>query len=76
MWVGLRVCFATEPGSPAKPNEDFVQATPRVVAVLDGLGVPGGLLTGCVHGTPWYVRGWAVTSCGSPPTTRTATSRT
>ncbi len=55
MWVGLRVSFATEPGSPGKPNEDFVQATPRVVAVLDGLGVPGGLPTGCVHGTPWFV---------------------
>lgn len=51
----MRVSFATEPGSPSKPNEDFVHATPRVVAVLDGLGVPGGLSTGCVHGTPWFV---------------------
>ncbi|WP_157984888.1 protein phosphatase 2C domain-containing protein [Lentzea terrae] len=51
----MRVSFATEPGSPSKPNEDFVQATPRVVAVLDGLGTPGGLPTGCVHGTPWFV---------------------
>ncbi|KJK44985.1 hypothetical protein UK23_27780 [Lentzea aerocolonigenes] len=51
----MRVSFATEPGSLTKPNEDFVQATPRVVAVLDGLGVPGGLSTGCVHGTPWFV---------------------
>lgn len=51
----MRVSSATEPGSPAKPNEDFVQASPSVVAVLDGLGVPGGLPTGCVHGTPWFV---------------------
>lgn len=37
-------------------GEDFVAATPHAVVVLDGVSVPAGMNTGCVHGTPWYVQ--------------------
>lgn len=52
----MRVSFATEPGSPERPNEDFVAASPTVAVVLDGLTAPAALGIGCMHGTPWYVR--------------------
>jgi hypothetical protein len=51
----MRISFATRPGSPDKPTEDFVAAGPGVALVLDGLSSPPDLGTGCVHGTPWYV---------------------
>jgi hypothetical protein len=47
------VTFATEPGDPRRPNEDFVAATPEAVVLLDGAGAAD---SGCVHGVPWYVR--------------------
>ncbi|WP_242911462.1 integrase [Actinomadura terrae] len=37
-------------------NEDYVAATSHAVVVLDGLSVPDGMDTGCIHGTPWYVQ--------------------
>lgn len=45
----------TEPSSPDKPSEDFVLAANNIAVVLDGLGTPAGLGTGCRHGTQWYV---------------------
>lgn len=45
----------TEASSPTKPSEDFVLTAPNVAIVLDGLGTPAGLDTGCKHGTRWYV---------------------
>jgi len=30
--------------------------SPGFVIVFDGLSTPGDLATGCIHGTPWYVR--------------------
>lgn len=51
----MPVSFATRPGSPDKPTEDFVAARPGAALVLDGLSSPPDLGTGCRHGTPWYV---------------------
>jgi hypothetical protein len=51
----MDVTFATEPGDSGE-NLDFVGATCEGTAVLDGLTVPAGVRTGCVHGTGWYVR--------------------
>ncbi|MGH3342260.1 MAG: hypothetical protein ACRDPK_05110 [Carbonactinosporaceae bacterium] len=48
--------FATEPGRPGGPGDDFVAATATAVVVLDGVTVPEGVDTGCRHGTPWFVR--------------------
>lgn len=45
----------TEASSSTKPSEDFVLTAPGVAVVLDGLGTPAGLETGCKHGTRWYV---------------------
>jgi hypothetical protein len=52
----MRVCLATEPGSPGTPNEDHVVSTPDLVVVLDGVTVPASMDTGCRHETSWYVR--------------------
>jgi hypothetical protein len=55
----VKVSFASEPGSPGIPNEDTVIATAHTVVVLDGLSSPQQLGTGCLHGTPWYVKALA-----------------
>jgi len=47
---------ASRPGDPGRPNEDALVALPDLLAVLDGVTVPDGLDTGCVHGTAWYAR--------------------
>lgn len=52
----MRVSLVSEPGSQDRPNEDFAATTSQVAVVLDGLSAPAELGTGCVHGTPWYVR--------------------
>lgn len=52
----MEIALATEPGSPSVPNEDFAVAAPGVVIVLDGVTRFPGTETGCVHGTPWFVR--------------------
>jgi hypothetical protein len=39
--------------SRARPNEDFVVATPQLAVVVDGAGIPFG---GCSHGVAWYSR--------------------
>ncbi len=56
----MRIETATRPGSPDRPNEDFVSlALPAsgqggALVLLDGVTPhPDG--TGCVHGVPWYV---------------------
>jgi hypothetical protein len=51
----VHIAFATESGSPGRPNEDVVLATPRLLVVADGASAPAGMDTGCVHGTAWYV---------------------
>lgn len=52
----MEVSFATQPSSPAAPNEDLVAASPQAVVVLDGAGFPEGMQIGCTHGTVWYVQ--------------------
>jgi hypothetical protein len=37
-------------------NEDFAVVVPSFVAVLDGVTVPPGIATGCIHGPGWFVR--------------------
>ncbi|MHC5902524.1 protein phosphatase 2C domain-containing protein [Streptomyces sp. S6] len=55
----MRTELVSEPGDPARPNEDFaalcVPAAGRggVLVVLDGVTPPRGA-TGCVHSVPWY----------------------
>ncbi|MET8140824.1 integrase [Sphaerisporangium sp. NPDC005288] len=52
----MRLAFATEAADPARPNEDFVAATPQGVVLLDGAGTPAGSECGCSHGVAWYSR--------------------
>jgi hypothetical protein len=52
----MLVQFATLPGRDDRPNEDFAGALPDCAVLLDGSGGPSELPSGCVHGTPWYVR--------------------
>ncbi|QNP70246.1 protein phosphatase 2C domain-containing protein [Streptomyces roseirectus] len=55
----MRTELVSEPGDPARPNEDFAAlAVPAagqggVLVVLDGVTPPRGP-TGCVHTVPWY----------------------
>jgi len=49
--------IATEPGHPARPNEDFAAATATCAVLLDGATAPRGLDNGCSHGVAWYTRG-------------------
>lgn len=55
----MRVSFASVPGSDEKPNEDAVVASGQSLVIVDGVTAPGGLNTGCVHGTPWYANNLA-----------------
>jgi hypothetical protein len=55
----MRANFASVPGSDEKPNEDAVFASGQALIVVDGVTAPGGLNTGCVHGTPWYANNLA-----------------
>lgn len=47
---------ASAPGSPNRPNEDYVGILGNCAVLLDGSGAPGDLPTGCSHGVPWFVR--------------------
>jgi hypothetical protein len=55
----MRIEFATLPGDPDRPNEDFVSAASPAcghggtLVVLDGVTPPSGE-DGCVHGVPWF----------------------
>lgn len=52
----MLIQVAALPGRDDKPNEDFAGALPSAAVLLDGAGGPSELPSGCVHGTPWYVR--------------------
>jgi hypothetical protein len=54
--MNMMIQVATLPGRDDKPNEDFAGALPSAAVLLDGAGGPSELPTGCIHGTPWYVR--------------------
>jgi hypothetical protein len=55
----MRIELATSPGSPERPNEDWVSvALPAsgqggTLVALDGVTPPSGD-AGCVHGVPWF----------------------
>jgi hypothetical protein len=49
----MRVTLVTSPGSPRRPNEDFVGAVPGAAVLLDGAGIPG-TESVCSHGVAWY----------------------
>ncbi|MBB5869679.1 hypothetical protein F4553_003058 [Allocatelliglobosispora scoriae] len=44
--------YASEPGSPTSPSEDWAQATADLIVVLDG--ATARTETGCSHGISWY----------------------
>ena len=46
----MQVTLATTPADPARPNEDFVAASPDAAVLLDGAGTPMGSESGCTHG--------------------------
>jgi hypothetical protein len=52
----MLIQVAALPGRDDKPNEDFAGALPAAAVLLDGAGGPSELPSGCIHGTPWYVR--------------------
>jgi hypothetical protein len=58
----MRIEISTEPGTPGRPNEDFVSiALPASglggsLVLLDGVTPPVGG-SGCAHSVPWYVSG-------------------
>jgi hypothetical protein len=52
----MEVRLACEASPDAVENEDHAVAMPGFVAVLDGVTVPAGMETGCIHGPTWFVR--------------------
>lgn len=52
----MDVRYATDAGTPGRPNEDYVVCGPDWVAVFDGATAPVGIDSGCVHDVPWLVR--------------------
>lgn len=71
----MHIDFACSPGSTEVPNEDMVLATPQLVVVADGAGVPAGFETGCIHGTAWYVSQLTTQIAACTATTPTADLR-
>ncbi|MET7366963.1 hypothetical protein ABZS61_14195 [Streptomyces sp. NPDC005566] len=58
----MRIELASEPGSPERPNEDWVSTTlpasglGGALVLLDGVTPPRGD-DGCVHSVPWFTAG-------------------
>jgi hypothetical protein len=52
----MEVRLTCEASPDAVENEDHAVAVPGFVAVLDGVTVPVGMETGCIHGPGWFVR--------------------
>src|SRR5687767_12027664 len=52
----MEVRLASEAAPGRSVNEDYAFALPGFVGVLDGVSVPAGVDTGCLHGPAWYVR--------------------
>ena len=51
----MQTTFATDAGTPGKPNEDFAVCGPDWAVILDGATAPGGVDSGCIHDVPWLV---------------------
>jgi hypothetical protein len=52
----MQVTYATEAGTPGKPNEDYALTGPDWAVLLDGATAPEGVDSGCIHDVPWLVR--------------------
>lgn len=52
----MQVTFATDAGTPGKPNEDYAVTGPDWAILLDGATAPAGVDSGCIHDVPWLVR--------------------
>lgn len=65
----MRATFVTEPGDPAKPNEDWALAAAGLAVILDGATARTD--TGCIHGVAWYAHqlGAAIVANSSTPST-------
>lgn len=46
---------ATAPGQDDKQSEDWAGISPTVAVLLDGLSSTSDVVSGCHHGTPWFV---------------------
>jgi len=56
MFKDVSIATRPSPRGSLLLGEDFAAATPNAIVVLDGVSVPAGMDTGCIHGTPWYVQ--------------------
>lgn len=52
----MQISYATDAGTPGKPNEDYAIAGPDWAVLLDGATAPAGIDSGCIHDVPWLVR--------------------
>jgi Protein phosphatase 2C len=52
----MQATFATDPGSPGRPNEDYAVCGLDWAVILDGATAPAAVDSGCVHDVPWLVR--------------------
>jgi hypothetical protein len=52
----IDVRTASVPADPTRPNEDCHLSVPGLVAVFDGVSIPDGMESGCLHGPAWYSR--------------------
>ncbi|HET9647824.1 MAG TPA: protein phosphatase 2C domain-containing protein [Microlunatus sp.] len=50
------VRYASEPGNPARANEDYFTERNGVAVLLDGAGSLVDLDSGCIHGVQWFVQ--------------------
>lgn len=51
----MNYTWASNPGDPDAPNEDWCGVGLNAAVVLDGVTSPPELDSGCVHGVAWYV---------------------
>jgi hypothetical protein len=52
----VNIAFETLGGTPDRPNEDWVAATPTAVVVLDGVTAPRVVTPGCHHSVTWFTQ--------------------
>jgi len=52
----MQISYATDAGTPGKPNEDYAVTSPDWAILLDGATAPEGIDSGCIHDVPWLVR--------------------
>ncbi|MEV7011939.1 protein phosphatase 2C domain-containing protein [Streptosporangium sp. NPDC051022] len=52
----MHIAFETLGGSPERPNEDWIAASPTAVIVLDGVTAPLVAEPGCHHTVTWFTQ--------------------